>query len=34
LDWDRDNRKYDIAINPDDLNKNIKCLEDALANGV
>jgi hypothetical protein len=31
IDWDRDNWKYDAAMGPEDLKKNIKCLEDALA---
>jgi hypothetical protein len=36
MDWDPKNNswKYDITMEPQNLKRNIKCLEDALANGI
>jgi len=34
MDWDRDNWKFDAAIAPEELNKNITCFEGALGNGI
>lgn len=34
MDWDMDNWKFDAATGPQDLKKNIECLENALAKGI
>jgi hypothetical protein len=34
IDWHRDNWSYDVTIQPEELNKKITCLEDALEKGI